>query len=185
MYMHARKEANLSREEAAFKLHVGTRTLAKYEAGETVPPPEVVLAMSRLYKIPWLTQHYCKQNCAIGKAYSYEVLNAVNLDLASVILKLTGEMKEAEAVLAKMLELAVNKNSRSDFSDQEWAEFVKCLHEFIDVEHNVETLKISLGQWVDVSELVKEHNDKCYRHGYVVTKKKSPAVPRINVKYAT
>lgn len=66
MYRAARKAAELSIEEASFRLHIAPRTLCKYEAGETVPPPEVVLVMSRLYKIPWLTQHYCREFCAKG-----------------------------------------------------------------------------------------------------------------------
>ncbi len=166
-YKEARKKAGLSLEEAAFRIHVGTRTLSKYEAGENVPPPEVVLAMSRLYREPWMTQLYCRRDCAIGQAYSYEVLDRVNLDPASILLKLVGELKEAEAVLGRLLELAVNKNAREDFSQAEWAEFVAKLQEFLDVEHNIEVLKISLGRWCDVSELIEAHNRKCRERGYV------------------
>jgi transcriptional regulator with XRE-family HTH domain len=167
MYRQARKQASLSIEEASFQLHIAPRTLCKYEAGETVPPPEVVLEMSKVYRIPWLTQHYCREHCAIGQAYSYEVLNGVNLDLASVLLKLVSELAEVQGVLQRMLELAVNKNSREDFSREEWVEFTGHLQEFLDVEHNVECLKISLGRWCDVTELIKAHNQKCWRKGYV------------------
>ncbi|HHV61114.1 MAG TPA: helix-turn-helix transcriptional regulator [Firmicutes bacterium] len=170
MYREARKKAGLSLEEAAFRLHVAPRTLSKYESGEIIPPPEVALGMSREYKIPWLTQHYCREYCAIGQAYSYEVLDRVNTDPASVMLKLVGEMAEAQAVLQRMLELAVNKNRREDFSDREWAEFTKCLHEFLDVEHTIETLKISLGKWCDVSDLISQHNRKCWERGYASKK---------------
>lgn len=171
MYRDARDALGLSRDEAAFRLHIGSRTLVDYEAGKTVPPPDVVLGMSKLYRLPWLTQIYCKEHCAIGEAYSYEVLNGVNLDPASVLVKLSGEMEEAQAVLSEMFKIAVNKNSRSDFSDREWTSFIKCLHEFFDVEHNIECLKISLGSWCDVSELIKEHNEKCWQRKYVVKEK--------------
>lgn len=171
LYKTARKRAGLTIEEAAFRCYISARTLCKYESGENMPPPEVVLAMSRAYGIPWMTQMYCRNSCAIGEAYSYEVLTGVNLDPASVMLKLVGELKEAQGVLNRMLELAVNKNSRSEFAEQEWREFVSCLQEFLDVEHNVETLKISLGSWMDVSELVKMHNRKCIDRGYVDRKK--------------
>lgn len=167
MYRDARKRVGLSIEAASEQLHVAPRTLLNYEHGDSVPPPEVVLAMSRLYRVPWMTQVYCRERCAIGAAYSYEVLNAVNTDPPSVMLKLVGEMAEAQAVLQRMLGIAVNKNAREDFSREEWGEFVSCLHEFLDVEHNIETLKISLGRWCDVSELVAQHNDKCWKRGYV------------------
>lgn len=184
MYKEARKRAGLSIEEAAFRLHIGTRTLIKYEAGETIPPPEVVLEMSRLYRVPWMTQHYCREHCAIGRAYSYEVLTGVNLDPASVMLKLVGEMAEAQAVLQRMLELVVNKNRREDFTSSEWNEFTRLLGEFLDVEHNIECLKISLGYWCDVAELIKAHNEKCWQRGYI--KKEKPATkPAVKITYAS
>ncbi len=167
MYRDARKSANLTIEEAAFRLHIAPRTLSKYEAGENVPPPEVVLAMSREYKQPWLTQVYCRENCAIGKTYSYEVLNNVALDPPSILLKLVGELKEARDCLGRLLELTVNKQYRRDFTQGEWEEFIRCLLEFLDVEHNIETLKIALGRWCDVAEIVEMHNDKCRRKKYV------------------
>lgn len=175
MYAEARKKAGLSIEEAAFQIHIAPRTLIKYERGESTPGPEVVLAMSKIYKRPWMTQFYCKEHCAIGQAYSYEVLNNVNLDPPSIMLKLIGEMSEAQAVLNKMLSLAVNKNSRSDFKEQEWNEFIMCLQEFLDVEHNIETLKIALNQWTDMSEQIQKHNKKCIERGYV---KKEKALER-------
>lgn len=171
MYRDARKRAGLSIEEASFQLHISTRTLLNYEHGISTPPPETVLAMSRLYREPWMTQLYCRRDCAIGQAYSYEVLDRVNLDPASILLKLVGELKEAEAVLGRLLELAVNKNSREDFTQEEWAEFVTNLQEFLDVEHNIEVLKISLGRWCDVSELIAAHNRKCFERGYASKEK--------------
>lgn len=171
MYKEARKHAGFSLEEAAFRLHVGTRTLAKYEAGETMPPPEVVLAMSRLYQIPWLTQRYCRGNCAIGRAYSYEVLDGVHLDVQSIIISLRQEAEEALAVLADLERLVRNKNGRQDFGEREWQQFTTVFQEWLDLEHNIETLKIALGQWCDVAELVAEHNQKCVERGYVQKKK--------------
>jgi len=167
VYTSARKDAGFSIEEAAYRVNVASRTLIKYEHGETIPGPDVVLAMSRVYKRPWMTQIYCKECCAIGQAYSYEVLNNVNLDPQNIMLKLIGEMNEAQTVLNKMLEIAVNKNSRSDFTEQEWDEFIDCLHEFLDVEHNIETLKIALNHWCDISEEIQKHNKKCLERGYV------------------
>ena len=85
MYKTSRKSANLSIEESAFRLHIAPRTLCKYEAGETVPGPEVVLAMSREYGKPEMTLTYCRENCAIGRAYGYEVLNGVDTSLVTVL----------------------------------------------------------------------------------------------------
>lgn len=167
MYRGARKRARLSIEEAAFRLHIAPRTLCKYEAEESIPPPEVVLEMSKLYGCPDITQRYCRECCAIGRTYGYEVLDNVNLDPATVILKLVGEYKEAGQMLGKLMELTVNKNSRKDFTDGEWQQYLQGLHEFLDLEHNIECLKLALGRWCDVAELIEEHNQKCRERGYV------------------
>lgn len=172
MYRSARKLSGISIEEAAFRLHIAPRTLCKYEAGETTPPPEVVLEMSSIYGQSEMTQRYCRE-CPIGRKYSYEVLNNVNMDPATVLLKLVGEYKEVGQVLDRLFELTVNKNHREDFTPGEWQEYTKGIHELIDLEHNIECLKITMGRWCDVSELIKEHNEKCVQRGYI--KKDRPA----------
>lgn len=172
MYRAARQACGLSREEAAFRLHIGSRTLANYESGETVPPPEVVLAMSKLYQQPWLTQHYCRRCCAIGEKFSYEILNNVDLSFPGIILSLQEELREAAQALEEMLALIRNKRARSDFRQDEWRRFSRCLHEFLDVEHNIEVLKIELNRLCDVAELIEEHNAKCYRNKYAVAETK-------------
>lgn len=171
MYKEARKRAGLSIEEAAFQLHIAPRTLCKYEAGETVPPPETVLGMSRLYKAPRLPRLHCRLDCAIGAAYAYEVLTGINSDVQSVISSLRQEVEEAVSVLGEMERLVRNKNGRRDFGDQEWKLFARIVHEWLDVEHNIDVLKISLGHWCDVSKLIEEHNRKCRERGYVSKEK--------------
>jgi len=166
MYKRARNKRKMSLEEASFRCHIGRRTLCKYEAGESIPPPDVVLRMSEVYQEPILTQRYCRE-CPIGQKYSYEVLDNVNLDPATVLLKLISEYREAGQVLDRLLELTVNKNSRQDFTDDEWQEYMQGLHEFLDVEHNIECLKLALGMWCDMAELVEQHNQKCRDRGYV------------------
>lgn len=170
MYKKGRKSANLTIEEAAFRLHVAPRTLCKYEAGDTAPSPEVVLGMAREYVKPELTLHYCRQNCAIGKAYGYEVLDAVDTSPVTVLAKLMVELEEARGMLNKAMALIINKQSKQCFADAEWMEFKEAMLEFMDVEHNVEVLKIALGNMCDVSELVEAHNKKCRDSGYVKEK---------------
>ena len=171
MYKIARKQAKLGIEEASFRLHIAPRTLCKYEAGDTVPSPEVVLAMSREYRQPELTLNYCRQNCAIGKAYGYEVLDAVDTNPVAVLAKLMGEIDEARGMLNRAMAITINKVHRNDFTDDEWDEFTDATLEFLDVEHNIEVLKLTMGRMCDVSELVERHNQKCRDNGY--TKKKA------------
>lgn len=170
MYRVARKALRMSREEAAAALHIGTKTLANYEDGKSIPPPEVVLEMSRLYGKPLLPHRYCRENCAIGKAYDYDILDNVNLDIANVLLKLVCELEEGRAVQDKLMALVVNKKDRRDFTDAEWREFVRCLQEYLDIEHTIEMLRYAISGWCDSEELIAAHNRKCRDRGYVIGK---------------
>lgn len=167
MYKDSRKKAGLSIEEAAARLHISPRTLSNYEDSKTIPSPEVILSMSKEYKQPFITKLYCKECCAIGKCYSYEILNNVDLDLSSVLMSLQTEVNEAMQVLPKMSKLIRNKKHREDFSKEEWKEFIKSLHEWIDLEHNIECLKVVFNEFSDVTTIIQEHNEKCIKKHYV------------------
>jgi len=70
MLKEARQKAGLSREEAAWRLHIGTRTLFEYEKGNVLVPPDVVLRMAAVYKQPMITAKYCEESCPIGQVYA-------------------------------------------------------------------------------------------------------------------
>ncbi len=73
IYREAREKYNednpnpMSREEAVEKLHISVATLGRYETGESVPNPDVVHAMSKVYEDPALRREYCSECCPIGK----------------------------------------------------------------------------------------------------------------------
>lgn len=167
MYKEARKKAGFSTEEAALRNNIAVRTLMKYESGAIKPPPDIVVKMSKMYRQPWLTQYYCRE-CEIGKSYSYEVLNNVDLSIAGILMSLQEETEEAVKVFPKIRKIVKNKNIKEDFSNEELKEFIEAIHEWIDLEHNIECLKIALNKFVDVSGLIEEHNLKCIKKHYVI-----------------
>jgi transcriptional regulator with XRE-family HTH domain len=170
MYREARKKCSLSLEEAAFKLNISARTLSNYESGDTVPSADVVLAMSKLYRQPFLTQVYCRECCGIGRAYSYLVLDNVNSSIESVLLSLQGEAGEAMEMLPDMLKIIRNKYKRADFTEGDWLWFLKGIQEWLDLEHNIECLKIAFNRFTDVEYLIREHNEKCIERHYCISK---------------
>lgn len=173
MYKDARDKAGMTQEQAAMKAHIGKRSLQKYEAGECMPPPDVVLSLAKEYGQPEMTQRYCRSYCAIGQALSYEVLESTNKSLPAVVLKLVTKMKAADAALNKILYLVVDKESQADFAPEEWAEFTEAVQIFLDLEHSIEILKEALWKLTDVSELIALHNRKCTQKGHMGKKKKT------------
>ena len=58
IYMTCRESAGFTRERAAELLNVGTRTLARWELGESLPPDDIAYNMVMLYNSPYLAvQH--------------------------------------------------------------------------------------------------------------------------------
>lgn len=53
--------------QAAATIPVDTKTLAHYETFVTVPAPDVVCQMSKIYNDPALRRYYCSEICEIGK----------------------------------------------------------------------------------------------------------------------
>jgi len=171
MYKQTRKNAKLSIEEAAFQLHIAPRTLCKYEAGESLPRPETAKAMGEVYKTPSLTMLYCRKECAIGRAYCYEVLNNVDLSPIAILTKYRQEEREAHEALKNLAELMLNKHGREDCTEEELRELRRWTLEMLDLEHVIETLKLRLWDFLDVADLVNEHNQKCLEKRYVDERK--------------
>lgn len=159
----------MSRERAGREILVSPRTIEAWETRGIDPGPEAVVRMARVYGRPDLRPLYCRKECPIGQTYHYEFLNNINDDLMTVLVRLLKEHTEAGIAINQLMQLAVNKNGREDFSDAELADFEKAYQELLDVDHAIEVLKRVLDQRVlDLDEQVRKHNDKCFRNGYVV-----------------
>ncbi len=159
----------MSRAEAGMQILVSPRTIEAWETRGIDPGPDAIVRMSKTYGRPELRPIYCRKVCPIGQTYHYEFLNNINDDLMTVLVRLLKEHTEAGIAVNRMMQLAVNKNGRDDFSDAELADFEKAYQELLDVDHAIDVLKRVLDQRIlDLDEQVRKHNDKCYRNGYVV-----------------
>lgn len=170
-YQTPRENKGFSRNDVAGllmerQIEISTESLGCYERGVRDPSPEMAVELAEIYEAPFLTQRYCKYNCAIGKAYSYEILDNIDLNLSNVALKLLEEHRESHDVLAETLILITNKKSKKDFSQAELKKLKFNVHELLDVEHNIEIFKIALNKFIDMKEMIAEHNQKCIDRKY-------------------
>ena len=171
-YQTPRENKGLTRNDVANLLidrgkEISIESLGCYERGVRAPSPDMVVELADIYKEPFLTQRYCKSNCAIGKSYSYEILDNIDLNLSNVALKLLEEHRESHDVLSDVLILITNKKSISDFSYTEMQRLKENVHELLDTEHTIEIFKIALNKFLNMKELIAEHNQKCIDRGYV------------------
>ncbi|GFN36990.1 hypothetical protein [Tepidimicrobium xylanilyticum] len=171
-YQTPRENMRLSRNDVAALLadrgiEISTESLGCYERGVRDPSPGMVVELADIYKEPFLTQRYCRYNCAIGQAYSYEILDNIDLDnLSNIALKLLEEHRESHDVLDEILVLITNKRTKKDFTDDEFKRLRKNVHELLDTEHTIEIFKIALNKFIDMKEMIAEHNEKCRQRGY-------------------
>lgn len=171
-YQTPRERLNLTRNDVADLLvdrgiEISTESLGCYERGVRDPSPGMVVELANIYQEPFLTQRYCKYNCAIGQAYSYEILDGVDMNLSNVALKLLEEHRESHDVLEETLILITNKRNKEDFAEEEMNKLKLNIHELLDTEHTIEIFKIALNRFIDMEEMIAEHNQKCRDRGYV------------------
>lgn len=69
MYREARIKAQMTVEEAAWRLHIGVRSLYRYESGEQQTPADVVYMMTKVYQNRKLPQWHCTNVCPLGMMF--------------------------------------------------------------------------------------------------------------------
>ena len=148
MLKAARNAAGLSREEAAHRLHVGSRTLASYELGETLAPPDVVMGMSRVYDDPTLPADYCAILCPIGQVLAHSLDRS---EFAISVLRLLKEFDDVKKLLNDLTRIAAD----GQVNAHEMDEFKEIMREMIELERQIEELKFfALRQGIDVKEII-------------------------------
>ena len=148
MYRTARNKVKLSMEEAAFRANIGTRTLAKYEAGETTPPADVALRLAEVYEDPDLIAGYCSRECAIGRVFRP---NVETVNVAVGTLKLLSELKDVNEVMDCLVQIA----SDGHVSEAEMADFERILCELCDLQREIERMKLLATRFVPVENMTR------------------------------
>lgn len=167
----ARERAGLTQEPVARALHMSTSNYRRYENGELPLTTEIVVKLSKILNCPTLTMVWCRKGCDIGRLYCFDILNNVDLSPTAILSKYRQEEREAHAALDEMLDIVLNKRGAADCTDQELAKLWNAAQEMLDMEHVIETLKLRLWNFLNVRDLVHEHNRKCHQKGYVDMKK--------------
>ena len=167
----ARERAGLTQDPVARALHMSTSNYRRYENGDLQLTTEIVVKLSQILDCPTLTMVWCRKGCDIGRLYCFDILNNVDLNPTAILAKYRQEEREAHEALDVMLEIVLNKKGADDCTDKELHDLWHCALEMLDLEHVIETLKLRLWEFMNVGDLVAEHNRKCNERGYVDSKK--------------
>ena len=129
----ARLNSGLTTKEAAGRLHVTRQTLSNMENDDTMPDPQNVLNMARLYNEPALLNSHCKCNCPLGQKLNYILPNRMPQNLTAITVR---NMKESEEHVNCLKEFAFDSVTGKDSHIM-----TKKLQEILEAEYWIETLK--------------------------------------------
>lgn len=68
------------------------------------------------------------------------------------ITKSMADLREAEEVLFSILDYALKKNCREDFTVEEWEEFILCCQILSKVEYSIHKVKLKAVSWYRLPE---------------------------------
>lgn len=150
MFRKARNAAGLSREEAAQRLYIGTRTLSDYETCRTIAPPDVVMRMAEVYQDPALPAEYCSKVCPIGQVLAHSVERS---EFAVTVLRVLKEFTEVEQLKDRLISIAAD----GQVCEKERAEFSTIMKEMVELERWIGELKLfALRLGINVEEIMPE-----------------------------
>lgn len=121
IYQLARNRAELTQEQAAELLNVGTRTLAGYEACAPIPNGEIVDKMVEIYEASWLGYEHLRLSTKVGR----RCLPEINIeDIAKSVLVLQKESGDVETIKPSMIKIACD-GEVEEHEEKEWSEVTK------------------------------------------------------------
>ena len=135
-YQLIREELGLSREKASELLEtISPERLEKIENERSEPHPDEVLLMSQKYRKPSLCNHYCSNQCPIGRQYVPEVQVK---ELSSIVLEMLASLNAVHRQKDRLIEIAAD----GKISGEEIDDFIFIQNELERISITVETLQL-------------------------------------------
>ena len=136
IYQQTRENLGLSREGASELLEwISPERIERIENEKSDPNPDEVLQMADKYKLPRLCNHYCSNQCPIGREYVPEIKVK---ELSQITLELLASINAMNANRERLIEITVN--GRID--DAEIEDFIRIQEELERISVTVETLQL-------------------------------------------
>lgn len=131
VYHKARESLGLTREAASELLAcIAPERIEKIENERSLPHPDEVLVMAEKYKMPNLCNHYCANQCPIGRQY----VPAVQIkDLSQIVLETLASLNSLSRQKDRLVEITADGRISGDE-----------LKDFIAIQDNLERISIAV-----------------------------------------
>ena len=150
IYQISREHMELTRDAAAERLQfISADRIEKIESEKTDPRPEEVLAMAECYKNPALCNHFCSNECPIGRLHVPEIkakdLSQITLEMLSTLNKLTNAKD-------RLIEITVD----GEVSEDEIPDFLMIKNELEKMAMAIDSLNLWIDQTIATGKIDKK-----------------------------
>ena len=136
IYQQKREELGLSREKASELLqYITPERIERIESRKTNANPDEVVLMAKKYNCPYLCNHFCSNECAIGKQYVPEIKAK---DLSQIILDMLASLNSMQRKQERLIEIT----SDGVIEKEEIHDFLAIQNELEKISVTVETLQL-------------------------------------------
>ena len=136
VYQLKREELGLSREKASELLEIiPPERIERIENGKFTAHPDEVVMMADKYQAPELCNHFCANECEIGKRYVPEIKIK---DLSQIVLEMLASLNSVKNKQERLIEITADGLISAD----EVEDFIKIQEELEKISITVETLQL-------------------------------------------
>lgn len=136
IYQTSRENAQLTRESAAEQMEfVSSDRIEKIESERSLPHPEEILTMSKVYKTPNLCNYYCAHECPIGQEFVPEVPIK---ELSQITLEMLASLNTLEKEKNRLIEITVD----GIISEEEMSDFKKIQEQLSQISMTIDSLQL-------------------------------------------
>ncbi len=142
MYMTAREELGLTRQEASDSItsqYISPDRLEKIENRRLIARPDEILAIAEAYRAPSLVNYYCTHDCEIGGKYVNEVKPK---ELSQIAIETLNSLNHLSQVKERLLEIVED----GEITDDEYADFQRIKANLDKMAQAVESLQLWLNE---------------------------------------
>lgn len=143
VYQLTREGLRLTREEASRLLEtMSPERIEKIENERSMPHPDEVLLMSDKYKQPGLCNHYCANQCPIGRQYVPEIKIKA---LSQIVLEMLASLNSMNRQKERLIEITAD----GQITEDELEDFIHIQEELERISITVETLQLWCEEMLD------------------------------------
>ena len=142
IYQTTREDLNLTRDSASELLEwITPERIERIESEKSLPYPDEILRMAEKYKNPRLCNHYCSNQCPIGKEYVPEIKAK---ELTQIILEMLASLNSVEKKKERLIEISADGN----IDNEEVEDFLFIQKELERISVTVEALQLWLEHMI-------------------------------------